>query len=309
MRIRPVFICAVFVAAMVTAGCGESPARQAVTCQIQNAQRPVSGPQAKWNGPLGTNTTLSALGGAAWRTGDAYPVTLLGNASGACLVGGSIIGPWPATDPWTLWHYRSALRFSQPNFTVFGVDIENTGDGIKPKDGSGGYPDGFTIFANRVAEARDDCVENDYVHSGTIADNLLDGCYVMFSARPSSAGLDGTLNTMIITGNIGSLEPMTSVYQGASPGHGGFFKWSAQAPSVILTGNTLLARQVPNHGNLEPPTRLLECSANVIVWLGIGPFPADTAWRSRCPDTIITTNPAVYETARAAWLAMHHPGA
>ncbi|MGZ4677086.1 MAG: hypothetical protein ACXV8Y_11205 [Acidimicrobiia bacterium] len=289
-----------------SAACSE-PVVRAIGCQAGNVSESVEGPQPARDQPLPANTTLAALG-ASWGGTDPYPLSFLGTAPGACVVNGSVIGSWPDTDPWTDWHHRSALRFSQPDFTVFAMNIENTGDAIKPKDGDDGEAQDFVIFGNRVARAHDDCIEDDYLHAGTIADNLLDGCYVVFSARASNSGLDGTRNTLNINDNVAALEPMQSVYKGSSPGHGGFFKWSTEAPRVALTGNTLMVAQAPNHGDLAPPSGLVTCSGNVIVWLGPGEFPARDAWRSACPDTTITTDPAVYTNARAAWLATHRPG-
>lgn len=152
---------------------------------------------------------------------------------------------------------------------------------------------------------QDDCIENDYLHMGVIRDNLLDGCYVMFSSRPASSNLDGRNNVVVIDRNVGALEPMRSVYSGSSPGTGGFFKWSSRAPMVVLTNNVFMASQPPNHGVLEPPPGPLFCSGNVIVWKGEGEFPGATAWASRCPDTVVTTDAKRYDDAKATWLATH----
>jgi len=224
------------------------------------------------------------------------------------MVGGTMFGEWPDTDRWSKWHYRAAVRFSQPQFSVVGVHVINAGDGIKVKDGSGGAAQDFDIDGNWVQHVHDDCIENDYVHTGVIHDNLLDGCYVTFSSRPSSSKLDGRHNLVVIDHNIVALEPMMSVYSGPSPGTGGFFKWSTQAPPGGLTDNIFLARQPPNHGDLDPPTGPLSCSHNVIVWTGKGPFPSAAAWLARCPDTVITTDVSRYDDARSAWIAHHSAG-
>ena len=110
---------------------------------------------------------------------------------------------------------------------------------------------------------------------------------------------------MVIDRNVGALEPMRSVYSGPSPGTGGFFKWSSPAPAVALTNNVFMARQLPNHNTLEPPTGPLLCVGNVIVWEGAGAFPSAAAWRARCPDTVITSDPARYDDAKVAWLSNH----
>ena len=284
-------------------GCTGPPPRP-VTCQQTNPQVIATGAQRTRVEPVAASTTLKAVGATWTRVGD-YPVSLFGDARRACMVGGTIVGEWPDSDRWSKWHFRSALRFSQPEFTVVGVHITNTGDGIKPKDEAGAAAQDFHIEGSWVQHVHDDCIENDYVHTGVIRDNLFDGCYVMFSSRPSSSRLDGRHNLVVIDHNVGALEPMRSVYSGSSPGTGGFFKWSDQAPPVILTNNVFMAPQRPNHGTLEPPTGPLGCSGNAIVWKGSGAFPDAAAWRARCPDTVITTDAARYDDAKARWLIAH----
>ncbi len=287
-------------------GCDGPPTRP-VICQTRNPQVVVSGPQRAHDAPIPSGATLRAIGATWIGVGD-YQVSLLGDAARACMVGGTMFGEWPDTDRWSKWHYRSALRFSQPEFTVVGVRIINAGDGIKPKDDAGGAAQDFHIEGSWIQHVHDDCIENDYVHSGVIRDNLLDGCYVMFSSRPSSSSLDGRRNLVVIDRNVGSLEPMRSVYSGSSPGTGGFFKWSKSAPVAVVTNNVFMAVQPPNHGTLGPPTGPLLCAGNVIVWKGAGAFPDAAAWRARCPDTVITSDARRYDQAKAGWISSHVTG-
>jgi len=291
------------VLALAIPGC-IGQAQRPVTCPETNSQIQVAGRQPVLAEPVQAGSTLRAVG-ATWTGVGDYQVSVLGGAPRACMVGGTMLGEWPDSDPWSKWHYRAALRFTQPDFTVFGVHIINTGDGIKPKDGVGGAAQNFDIEGSWIQHVHDDCIENDYLHTGTIRDNLLDGCYVMFSSRPVPSRLDGRRNIVVIDRNVGSLEPMRSVYSGPSPGTGGIFKWSSHAPAVVLTNNVFMASQLPNHGTLEPPPGPLTCSGNVIVWKGAGAFPGAAAWAARCPDTVVTTDAARYDDAKAVWLARH----
>ena len=267
-------------------------------------RRAVSGPQRAWSTPLDRSATLRARG-ASWVGTDAYAVTFEGTAPSSCLSHGTLIGTWNDTDAWSRWHGRGAIRFSQPRFSVIGVHVVNNGDGVKAKDAAGGSAQDFTIRGSWIQHVHDDCVENDYLHSGVIRNNLFDGCYVLFSARPWRSGIDGRTNLLQISRNVAALEPMRSVFRGPGPGTGGFFKWSADAPGVVLTDNVLMASQVPNHGTLDPPTGPLLCARNVIVWTGAGPFPSAAAWRERCPDTVITTDGTRFTKARQAWMKDH----
>lgn len=304
---KALFFVALTALPMATQNCSGAPARPAV-CQDTNPQVAATGLQRPWTNPLAQNTTLQAAGGT-WVNGEPYEVSFLGSASGACMVRGTIVDLWSDADAWTKWHGRSALRFSQPTFTVYAVHLQNNGDGVKPKDEAGGQAQDFHVEGSWIQHMHDDCLENDYLHAGTIRDNLFDGCYVMFSSRPWISGVNAGQNVVNIDHNVGALEPMRTVFSGPSPGTGGFFKWSSRAPSVLLTDNVFMAKQLPNHGTLDPPTGPLLCARNVIVWEGPGAFPSDAAWHARCPDTVVTTNPARYTNARTTWLANHVTGA
>jgi hypothetical protein len=124
--------------------------------------------------------------------------------------------------------------------------------------------------------ARDGCVENHFVFSGTVDDALLDGCYIGFASRPYTTTQDGSDNVMTITRTLVRLQPMDGVYNGPAPGHGGFFEWSAISPRLSLRDNVFRADQKSNAGDehmAPPPGKLADCSNNVMVWLGSGPFP------------------------------------
>ena len=52
--------------------------------------------------------------------------------------------------------------------------------------------------------------------------------------------MSGRQNIVAIDHNIGALEPMRTVFSGASPGTGGFFKWSTRAPGASASGSITL---------------------------------------------------------------------
>ena len=61
-----------------------------------------------------------------------------------------------------------------------------------------------------------------------------------------------------------------------APGHGAFFAWSPISPMLSLHDDVFRADQNPNDPDehLAPPAgKLADCSNNVMVWLGPGPFP------------------------------------
>lgn len=234
---------------------------------------------------------------AAWLGIDDYPVRVDGGAQ-ICWQGGRIEGTYPDTDSWDRMHDTAAFTSESPKVRLVGIRVHNYGDAINVKDGA----DDFVIRGAHLSYIRDDCVENDYLNSGTLEDSLLDGCYTALSAQPADdqEHLDGRGNEWVIRRSLIRLQPMPTVYKGDAPGHGRFFKWDneGRGPTMSLHGNVFRVDQPPNNRDLSVPEEYLgSCSDNVIVWLGEGDFPADPL-----PDCFtITTDPAVWDDAVAAW--------
>jgi len=144
--------------------------------------------------------------------------------------------------------------------------------------------------------------------AGDVDDSFLDGCYVGLSARPSSTDStsDGRNNTWTVKHTLIWLRPMPTVFKGAAPGTGGFFKWDStkRSPKLVLKDVVLRADQLPNHGTLATPAAdgySVSCSNVTLVWLGRGPSPVS----DRCYK--VTTDKRVWDDAVAAWRAKH-PG-
>ena len=232
-----------------------------------------------------------------------YPLNLNGNP-GTCIAGAKLQGTYATTLTWSDMHTlnNAGVRFENDDVTVDGVRIDDVTDGIRPVGG------GFTIRGVWLSYVRDDCVENDHVKPGLIEDSLFDGCYVGVSERPSpdiiAAGADGRADVLIVRNTLMRLQPMPGP-DGAAPtvmGHGGFFKWDALATQLVLRNNVFMAEQTGFNGpsTMDMPDRIVECSNNVMVWLGAGPYP------KALPSCFtITTNRQVWDDAVAAWKAQH----
>ena len=242
-----------------------------------------------------------------------YPISL-GGAGGCCLLGGTVLGQYDRTWTWSQMHgiNNAGIAFLNGDFTIDGLRVDDVEDGIRPRQGGG-----FTVRNAWLSYVRDDCVENDHLQDGLIDDSLLDGCYVAFSARPSpsiiSSGYDGRNKLWTIRNTLVRLEPMPGP-DGPTPdglGHGGFFKWhlwgdpvNSLSPKLALHDNVFLAERVGVVGADRmgiPPGELLECSNNVMVWLGPGDFPAPLP--AEC--FTVTTDRAVWDNAVADWVARH----
>jgi hypothetical protein len=237
---------------------------------------------------------------AMWLQVDNWPVSFTGGAN-ACWLGGRIIGTFPQSTRWDQFHHTGGVNFQNDRFTLLGLRVHNYGDGIRVRDGARN----FTISGAHLSFIHDDCIENDQLYSGTVQDSLLDGCYVAFSARPTSGDqVDGHTNTYTIRNNVVRLEAMPTVYKGKAPGHGGFFKWEDGAhvsPQLDVRDNVFRVDSRPNHQTLGLPAGYhVKCSNNVVVWLGKGRYP------DRLPKCFrITRDRRVWDRAVARWRAAH----
>lgn len=242
-------------------------------------------------------TTIDATS-ATWIGVSDYPIRISGGER-VCWHGGDIRGAYPDTDSWDRMHDTAAFTVTLPGFVGVGIRVHNYGDAINIVDDA----ENFTVRELHLTYIRDDCIENDRLHSGVVEDSLLDGCYTAFSARPNpnDSKSDGTADVWIIRRSLIRLQPMPTVYKGDAPGHGMFFKWdkNGRGPMLELHDNIFRVDQLPNAGDLGVPEGYLaSCSNNVVVWLGEGEFP------DSLPDCFtITTEKAVWDEAVAAWKA------
>lgn len=246
--------------------------------------------------------------------GDAlhWPVTIRGSYRNGCWSGGTIRGAWDETAPGVTWenpfHHSGGMTIEVPGFLVDRVRIVNHGDGIRP------YAANNRIRGAYLKNIHDDCIENDDLHSLTVTDSFLNGCYSAFSARPHSGGTqDGSDNVWRIRNSLVRLEPQPTVYKpwkyGSGSGHGGFFKWddSGRSPRLAVHNTIFRADQDARHGTLGIPEGLTieSCSNNTIVWLGGGkrnaPFPGRDTLPRGC--FTVTDDVKVWDRAVAEWRA------
>jgi len=197
---------------------------------------------------------------------------------------------------------NAGIRFENTGVTIDGARVDNVEDGIRPIAGP------FTIRNTWLSYIRDDCVENDHVQPGLIEDSLFDGCYMAIAERPSPSiaadGYDGHNDLLTIRRTLIRLEGMPGPRGGAATdlGHAQFFKWDPLATKLALHDNVFMAEDVGNSGSdaMGIPDALADCSNNVMVWLGTGPYPASL------PSCFtVTTDRRVWDAAVADWKARH----
>lgn len=274
----------------------------------------ISGIQtARWDqrSSLPANRVVDART-ASWTTDLTYPA-LAGAGDALCWHGGRIIGTFPDSATWDFMHGTAALEwFGGAGSIVEDLYVENYGDSIKVKQSA----DNFVVRRLHAKHLKDDCIENDFVRTGTLKDSLLEGCYSGISARPGSAALstltEGRNHVFTIENVLLWLEPMQQVYAGTSPNTSGFFKWDKSSydtsPKVILRNNVFRADMKPADGNicLSPVAyspKVIESTNNTVVWLGGGEYPClplPAGWT-------LTTDRAVWDKAVSSWKAAH-PG-
>ncbi len=243
---------------------------------------------------------------------NSYPLNL-GGGSGVVFAGGAVLGQYDRLESWDAMHTsnNAGIAFSNAQFTVEGMRIDNVTDAIRPQNGGA-----FTVKGVWLSYIRDNCVEDDHLQDGLVDDSLFDGCYNAFSARPSptimTAGSNGATKLWTIQNSLVRLQPMPAPRAASADnlGHDGFFKWhlwgdpvNSLSPKLALYGNVFMAERVGQVGGDRmgiPPGELQGCANNVMVWLGTGPFPSALP-----PCFTVTTDRSVWDTAVGDWLRRH----
>src|SRR6266571_5136162 len=158
------------------------------------------------NTSLPDNTQIDAST-AQFLTSDNISIRF-GGGSNTCYHGGETIGNLPPATSWSsaLSHY--SMVPDGPNVTVENVRTFDRGDGVA----FGKNVPNWTLRASYIHYARDGCVENHFVFSGTIDDALLDGCFIGFASRPYTTAQDGSNNVMTIKNTLVRLQPMDGVF-------------------------------------------------------------------------------------------------
>ena len=242
--------------------------------------------------------TLVSGSDATWRGRTHYAVELSGD-SRVCVSGGTFIGTWPRDTSWNHMHGTGAIVLDGPRATVEDVTVHGYGDSIRMMENAGH----FVVRRVHLSFSRDDCIENDWLLTGTVTGSLLDGCYNAFSARSYQDVPDGDDHVWTIRSSLVRLEPMPRTYHDEKPipGTAGFFKWDDHGPRLVLKDNVFRADQNAGPVGLDiPEDKLKSCSGNTMVWLGKGRYPG------HLPSCFkLTRDKAVWDKAVANWHEAH----
>ena len=263
----------------------------------------VSGAQTSFdNTNMATNTKVDAST-AQFVSPSATVVVHVGGSAGICWHGGEILGQLPPATAWSTMHDSYGIDVDGASFLLERLRLFDLGDGVT-MDSQG---DINWIWRDVYFKyMRDDCVENDFLNNGTIENSFFDGCYSGFSSRPYTSVLDGSNNVVVLRNTLFRVQAMDQGYR--RPGHGGFWKWASNSPRIDLY-NTVFLTDGPTieDDDIVPPAgKLRNCSGNVMIWLGSGPFPEPLPSQPGC-FTLLTgaAGQQFWDSAVAEWEAAH----
>ena len=254
------------------------PPPPGTTCLAQSGPTiTVSGVLTTWgNTSMAASTKVDAT--AAIFSGGANTPVRIGGGSGICFFAGTIIGALPPSTTWSRMHDTYAMVVNGASSLIIeNARIFDYGDGPTFDEQA---DVNWTIRGMYLKYMRDDCIENDFLNSGTIEDSFFDGCYDGVSSRDYAGAQDGSNNTVVVRNSLIRLQAMDQAYGGAVPNHNAFWKWSPSiGPKVALYNTVFRADSRSREGNgagmymAPPPGKLADCENNVMVWLGSGSFP------------------------------------
>lgn len=248
-----------------------------------------------------------------------------------CWAGGIIDGTNDVLASWADMHGPNtvAMRAGEGHMIWDGIRLDNIGDGIRPHNGGAGADLAeFEIRNSWFTFVRDDCIEHDNKRGGVVDDNLFDGCYVFLSARGASDCRPENTCLVVITNNLVRLQIMPEPFghdgEPSVVGHGALFKFEGSSPDVELHDNIFLVEKcastkfaeagwcggVPSVDGLGfqgpltwSPSKLGDCTNNIIVWRGGGEYPGNDVTDTDC--VTITTDIEVWNKARTRWINTH----
>lgn len=235
-------------------------------------------------------------------------IVMDGNDSqeGMCWAGGYVWGNKPGSASWDDWKHDPVVRNSAvinlnaASATVTGMHFVNVHDGPRITDA----PD-WTVQHVWGESVRDDCIENDHLHSGTVFDSLFDGCYTGISTRPPRGrSADGRGKVITLDRVLVRMRAFPYPYEyqskpgiitkdgepwdgtGVPYGHGSLFKYDQnnleQNVHFIIKNCVFFFpyEHVSNDKLSLPPSDLIDELSNVtIVWLGANEFPGELPLR------------------------------
>jgi hypothetical protein len=247
-----------------------------------------------------------------WPPGKGAAVRIKGGAD-ICWDRGQVLGTADQqTTSWSTYHSTHAYEMiSGPRFIVQNVYAENVGDGIRWGAGANGW----TARSVHLKDIHDDCVETDYMRSGTLEDALFEGCFVFFADRPNpnvGTGYDNPDGLVTIRRVIAWMKPTPTVPPGYTANTTGSI-WKTdlegnppRSPRKYIVGSVLRVGMGSAQGGAACLNRrgLVTAEQDTVVWEGPGPYPC----LPLPPGWTLTTDMSVWDRAVQAWKDSHPDG-
>ncbi len=212
------------------------------------------------------------------------------------------------------------------------TDYEDAYDpnGLSPAD---------TMYLDHVQARyiRDDCIENEgdgppqVPITVVVRDSLFDGCFNGFAERPPGSGRETRNGTSAASLTVDDSlmyiqpQPLGPLYCSAKQvrigrcrptgqprvwlGAYGIWKWSRAAASHVTVRNTVFRLDMPSYSTCASQRWPIGTYQNVwLVWTGPGPYASAGSCSNTLPaGVILTTDPAIWDKAKAAWAAGKSP--
>lgn len=244
-----------------------------------------------------------------------YPV-LLDDPHDTCIVGVTVQGQQPRSLTWhqvkvsDKYHLMDGdgvgWESSTGKVILEGAWIDNMEDGIGPPFDL--VPDPTSTWSLRhvyMKYIRDDAIEDDGCLSGEVIDSFFDGIWTFVSNKPSKAARADVQGQATLTirdsliRHICMPDPRPKNNGCTSKtGTGELFKAGADCKMKVDMKDTVILKEGARNGDDFLPGTY----ANVtLVWLGGGSWPGGKL----PPGVTLTTNPDVWNKARADWIKRH----
>jgi hypothetical protein len=242
-----------------------------------------------------------------------HPV-LVDDPHDTCLVGITVQGQqarslnWQQMKSGSKYHLMDGDGVGWENstgeFILEGAWIDNMEDGLGPPYDL--VPDKSSTWSMRhvyMKYIRDDAIENDGCLSGEVIDSFFDGIWTFLSTRPGKVRADMGQTTITIRDSLIRHSCMPDPRQknngcGSKTGTGELFKSHSSCKVKINMKDTVILKEGARKGDDFLPGTY---SNVTLVWVGGGQYPG----AKPPPGVTLTTNPAVWNKARAGWIKRH----
>ncbi len=221
------------------------------------------------------------------------------------LFGGLFAGEVPMASDWQSTYCNSTGILLRDSYgaVVEGQRMRRVWDAFRLTEGSSG----FTLRGSWISEARDDCIENDYLNGGVVEDMLFDGCFSGLSMRPPEGTERSPVGGPVVLQGV--LIRMQSYLYKDRTEQGPPFKVDEAVPEIEVYDSILVMddRNAVSQLRLKIGwSRIGSCKGNLLLWTADTPFPKKFARPPECFRIVEGEEArALWQDARRNWIDCH----